>query len=108
MVDTHHKPITQRFVFSKLHVLEEYSVSSARIASAQMFKSAQEQQEKVFTPGNSQTQLGTKESARLAQLWPFTTRDVSDPLVQLDVGSCPWTRLASDTKTNDTIRLNAF
>lgn len=39
---------------------------------------------------------------------PFTTRDVSDPLVQLDAGSRPWTCLASDIKTNDAIRLNAF
>lgn len=30
-----------------------------------MFTSAQEQQEKRFTPGNSQTQLGCKEPARL-------------------------------------------
>lgn len=30
-----------------------------------MFTSAQEQQEKLFTPGNSQTQLGTKEPASL-------------------------------------------
>lgn len=35
---------------------------------AQMFTSAQEQQEKLFTPGNSQTEFGTKEPARLSQI----------------------------------------
>lgn len=31
-----------------------------------MLTSAQEQHEKLFTPGNSQTQLGTKELVRLS------------------------------------------
>lgn len=34
---------------------------------AQMFTSGQEQHEKLFTPGNSQTELGIKEPARLSQ-----------------------------------------
>ncbi|TNN74636.1 hypothetical protein EYF80_015183 [Liparis tanakae] len=40
---------------------------------AQMFTSVQEQQQKSFTPGNSQTELGTKEAARLSRtdLSPF-------------------------------------
>lgn len=52
------------------------------------------------TPGNSQTQLGTREPARLshADLLP---RDVNAPLVQLEAGSCPWTQTQRQMTLSD-------
>lgn len=49
------------------HWLPSAASSALGSGPAQMFTSAQEQQENLFTPGNSQRELGTKEPARLSQ-----------------------------------------